>query len=96
LVFIPYVEKMHSTNSLKSTYSVTWTVQSFCQTQINRCLAIISSDRNKQTPFPKHCSKYRYLAALGLYFPEHKAIIFPKSSSEKWERKTSPYSCTQN
>ena len=38
------------------TYSVAWTVQPFHQTQIKRCLPIISSDSNKQIQFPNHCS----------------------------------------
>ena len=64
---------------LRGTYSFAWTVQPFCQTQINRCRHIISSDSNKQIQFPKYCSKSRYQAVLGiyLYFLEHKAIIFP-------------------
>ena len=55
---------MHSADG---TYSVDWTVQPFCQTQINRCLPIISSESNKLIHFPKHCSQSRYRAALGIY-----------------------------
>ena len=31
--------------------------------------------------------------AFMVYFQEHKAITFPKSSSENWEGKGSPYGC---
>jgi len=31
-----------------------------------------------------------------LYFPEQKAIIFSMSSFEKWEGKTTSYSCAQS
>ena len=56
---------------VKGTYSFTWTFQPFSQTQISKCLPIISSDRNKLMQFPEHCSKYRFLAVFGIY------VVFP-------------------
>ena len=57
---------------LKGTYSVTWTLQSFCQTQINSCLPIISSDSNTLFQFLKHCSKHSHQMVLGIYVIIHR------------------------